>query len=76
MRGLRIIQNGRAIVSIDTPFLCLHYFATKKTMHLNENFPALLVEDFQIHYFVVFDLKSLQDAAEQLHSPKLSGESL
>ena len=34
------------------------------------------VEDFQNHYFFVFDFESPQDAAEHLHSPKFSGESL
>ena len=34
------------------------------------------MEDFQHHYIIVFELASLQDAAEQLHYPKLSGESL
>ena len=47
-----------------------------KAMQLNENLPALPMEDFQNHYILVFDLTSLQDAAEQLHYPELSGESL
>ena len=34
------------------------------------------MEDFQNHYILVFDLTSLHDAAEQLHYPELSGESL
>ena len=42
----------------------------------NKDFPALLMEDFRNHYILVFDLTSLQDAAEQLHYPELSGESL
>ena len=34
------------------------------------------MEDFQSHYILVLDLTSLQYAAEQLHYPGLSGESL
>ena len=34
------------------------------------------MEDFRDHYILVFDLTSLQDAAEQLHYPDHSGESL
>ena len=45
-------------------------------MQFSEIFPALCVEDFQSHYVLVFDLTSKQDAAEQLHYPKVSGESL
>ena len=47
-----------------------------KAMQFNEDFPSLPMEDFQNHYILVFDLTSLQDAAEQLHYPELSGESL
>ena len=34
------------------------------------------MEDFQNHCIPVFDLTSVQDAAEQLHCPELCGESL
>ena len=47
-----------------------------KAMHFNEDFPSLPMEDFQNHYILIFDLASLQDAAEDLHYPELSGESL
>ena len=47
-----------------------------KALQFNEGFPALPMEDFQIHYILVFDLTSLQDAAEHLHYQELSGESL
>ena len=47
-----------------------------KAMQFNEDFPALPTEDSQNHYILVFDLTSLQDAAEQLHYPELNGESL
>ena len=45
-------------------------------MQFNDDLPALPLEDFQNHYFLVFDLISLQDAAEQLRYLELSGESL
>ena len=78
IRELRIIRGGRAIVSLDTTSPCRPYVTTIKAMQFasHEDFPALLMEDFQNHYILVFDLTSLQDAAEQLHYPELSGESL
>ena len=45
-------------------------------MQFNEDFPARSMDDFPNHYILVFDLTSLQDAAEQLHYPELNGESL
>ena len=47
-----------------------------KAMQFNEDLPTLPMEDFQNHHILVFDLTSLQDAAEQLHYRELSGESL
>ena len=76
LRELIIIQGGRAIVSSDTTSPCRPYVTTMKAMHLNEDFPAPPMEDFQNHSILVFDLTSLQDASEQLHYPELSGESL
>ena len=76
LRELRVNRGGRAIVSLDTTSPCRPYVTTMKAMQFNEDFPALPMEDFQNHYILVFDLTSLQDAAEQLHYPELSRESL
>ena len=65
LREVRIVRGGRAIVSLDTTSPCRPYGTTLKAMQFNEDFPALPMEDFQNHYIQVFDLTSLQDAAEQ-----------
>ena len=76
LRELRIIRGGKAIISLDTTSPCRPYVTTRKALQFNEDFPALPIENFQNHYIFVFDLTSLQDAAEQLHYPELSGERL
>ena len=68
--------GGRAIVSLDTTSRCRLYVTTLKAMQFNEVFSALPIDDFQTHYILVFDMTSLQDAAEQLHYPELIGDSL
>ena len=45
-------------------------------MQFYEDFPDFPIDDFQNHYILVFDLTSLHDAAEQLHYPELTVESL
>ena len=74
LRELRFLRSGKAIFSIDTNSPCRPCVITMKAMQLSEDFPALPMENFQIHYILVFDLTSLQVAAEQLHYPELSGE--
>ena len=76
IRELRIIRGGRAIVSLDTTSPCRPYVTTMKARQFNGGYPVLSVEDFENHYILVFDLTSLQDAAEQLHYPELREESL
>ena len=76
LRKLRINRCGRAIISLDTTFFCRPYITTIKAMQFNEDFPALLIEDFRNHYILVLDLTSRQDAAERLHYQEFSGESL
>ena len=55
LRELRIVRVGRAFISLDTIFLCRPYVTTMKAIQLNDNFPALLVDDFQDHNLPVFD---------------------
>ena len=76
LRELRIIRSGRAIIFLFTTSPCRPNVTTMKAMHFNEDFPALPMEKFQSHYILVFELNSLQEAAEKLHYPELSGESL
>ena len=76
LKELRFIRDGRTIISSGTTSPCRPYVKTMKAMQFNEDLPALPIEDFQDHYILVFGLISLQDAAEQLHYPELSGENL
>ena len=76
LRELGIIRGGRAIIPLDTISPCRPYVTTMKAMQFSEDFPALPMEGFQNNYILVFNLNSLQDAAEQLYYPELSGESL
>ena len=74
IRRIAVAMNTKSVVN--TTSLCRLYVTTMKGMQFNEDFSALPMEDFQNHYILVFDLTSLQDAAEQLPYPELSGESL
>ena len=76
LRELGIIRGGRAIFSLDIIYPCRPFVTKMKAMQFNEDFSVLPMKVFQNHYILVFDLTSLQDAAEQLHYPELSGESL
>ena len=64
------------MISFDTTSPCRPYVTSMNAKQFSEDFPALPLEDFQNHYIPVFDLTSLQDAAEQFYYPELSGESL
>ena len=76
LRELRIVRGVRAVVSIDTTNNCRAYVTTIKAMNFNEEIPALPNDFFTDHYFLVFDLTSLQDAGENVQYPELIGESV
>ena len=71
IRKFRIIRVGRAIVSLDTTYPSRPSATTMKAMQFSDNFP---MKDFQSHYNLAWD--ALQDPAEQLHYPQITGESL
>ena len=47
-----------------------------KAMNLQDDIPLIPIDNFKDHYVLVFDLTSMQDAAENCHYPELVGESL
>ena len=45
-------------------------------MSFNDDIPSIPLEYFDDHHVLVFDVTSMQDAAEHCHYPELVGESL
>ena len=47
-----------------------------KAMNFQDDIPSIPIDNFKDHYILVFDLTSMQDAAENCHYPELVGEQL
>ena len=45
-------------------------------MNFQDDIPSIPIDDFKDHYVLVFDLTSMQDAAENCHYPEHVGEPL
>ena len=76
LRNIRILRGGHAIVDFDTTDICRLYVTTMVAMSYQDDIPSVPFEDFRDHYVLVFDLTSMQDAAEHCHYPELIGEPL
>ena len=76
LREIRILRGGQPIVHYDTTNNCRLYVTTMNSMNFNDDTPSIPVEYFDDHYVLVFDVTSMQDAAEHCHYPELVGESL
>ena len=76
LRQLRILRGGKPIVDFDTADNCRLYVATMKAMNFPDDLPSIPIDDFKDHYVLVFELTSMQDAAENCHYPELVGEPL
>ena len=76
LRQTRILRGGQPIVDFDTADNCHLYVTTLKAMNFQDDNPSIPLDDFKDHYVLVFDLTSMQDAAENCHYPELVGEPL
>ena len=45
-------------------------------MNFQDDIPSIPIDDFKVHYVLVFDLTSMQDATENCHYHELVGEPL
>ena len=75
-RQSRILRGGQPIVDFDTADNCRLYVITMKAMNFQDDIPSIPFDDFKDHYLLVFDLTSMQDAAENCHYLELVGEPL
>ena len=74
LRQIRILTGGQLIVDFDAADKCRLYVTTMKAMNFQDDIPSIPIDDFKHHYVLVFDLTSMQDAAENCHYPELVGE--
>ena len=76
LRQVRTTRGGKPIVVFDTADNCRLFVTTMKAMNFQDDIPSIPIDDFKDHYVLVFDLTSMQDAAENCHCPELVGEPL
>ena len=76
LRQIRILRGGQPIVDFDAADNCRQYVTTMKAMNNQDGIPSFLVNNFRNHFALVFDLTSMQDAAENGHYLELIGERL
>ena len=76
LRQIRILRGGQPIVDFDTADNFRLYVTTMEAMNFQDNIPSIPIDDLKIHYVLVFDLTSMQDATENCYYPELVGEPL
>ena len=76
LRQIGILRGGQPIVNFDTADNCRLYVSTMKAMNFQDDLPSIPIDDFKGHYVLLFDLTSMQDAAENCHYPEFVGEPL
>ena len=76
LRQIRMLRGGQPIVDFDTADNCRFYVTTMKAMNFQDDIPSISIEDFKDHFLLMFDLTSMQDAAENCHDPDFVGELL
>ena len=74
LRQLTTIRGGQPIVDFDTADNCRLDVTTVKAMNFQDDIPSFPIDDFKVHYLLVFDLTSRPDATENCHYPELVAE--
>ena len=76
LKQIRILRGGQPIVDFDTADNCRLNVTNMKAMKFQDDFPSIPIDDFKDQYVLVFDLTSMQDAAEICHYRELVREPL
>ena len=76
LRKIRILRGEQPILDFDTSDNCRPYVTTMTAMNFQGDISSIRFDNFKDHYVLVFDLTSMQDAAEHCHYPELIGEPL
>ena len=73
---IRILRGGQPIVDFVAADNCRLSVTTMKAMNFQADIPSIPTYNFKDYFVLVFDLTSMQDAAEKCHYPELFGEPL
>ena len=76
LRQSRILRVGQPSVDFETADNCRLYVTTMEAMNFQDDIPSIPIDDFKDHNKLVFDLTSMQEAAENCFYPELVGEPL
>ena len=76
LREIRILSGGQPIVDFVGADKCRLYVTKTKALNFQDDIPSITTDKFKDYYVLVFDLTSMQDAAESCHYPELAGEPL
>ena len=76
LRQIRILRGGQPIEDFDTADNCRFYVTTMKAMNFQDDIPSIPIDNFKVHYVLLFDLTSMRDATGNGHYPEQVGEPL
>lgn len=73
LQKIRVIRNGIPVYNLNVSDLSLMYYSTLKNLHFEEDGPDIPLEDYENHFFMVFDMTSVGESNTQIYFPELTG---
>jgi hypothetical protein len=73
LREVRISRGGQPFTSMNTENNVRAYFNTLKSLHFEQDGPAISLADYDHHYILVFDMTSTQQSETEIYYPELIG---
>lgn len=76
LRELRIFRGGKPFLMVNTTNDVRTYFNTLSSLDFDQDGPSISLQNYQSHYYLVFDMTSTQEANQDVLFPECIGSGI
>ena len=76
LREIKISRGNQVVVHMDTSRNCVPYITTMRALKFYQDGPNIIINDYENHFCLVFDLTSTQQSELMIHYPDVISASL
>ena len=73
LKKVRVLRNGVPVVEYSTSSNTQLYFKTIQNLHFDQDGPLIKLDNYENHYYLVFDLTSTLQCNQEIYYPEIVG---
>ena len=73
LKKVRVLRNGVPVVEYSTSSNTQLYFKTIQNLHFDQDGPLIKLDNYENHYYLVFDLTSTLKCNQEIYYPEIVG---